>query len=64
MAGVKVGSAINIGSNSSVSKSILEPGMYVSQSLRYISNDIETIKSKLQKNPGYKVVNVYEKPIA
>jgi hypothetical protein len=64
MPGIKVGAAINIGSNSCVSKSIFEPGMYVSQSLRYISNDIETIKSKLQKNTGYKIVDVYEKPVA
>jgi acetyltransferase-like isoleucine patch superfamily enzyme len=61
---VKIGNAINVGGNSCVSKSLLEPGMYVSQVLRYIPYDISTIKSKLQQNKNYTVAHVYEKTTA
>lgn len=45
--GVEVGDAIHLGANCCISKSIHEKGMYVSQPLRYIENNIETVKSKL-----------------
>lgn len=59
--GIEIGDAINVGGNACVSKSIHEAGMYVSQALRYIPNDIESIKSKLRKNHENKFVDVYEK---
>ncbi len=62
--GVEVGNAINVGGNSCLSKSIYEPGMYVAQALRFIPNSISRIKEKLQKNDSYKIVKVYEKPVA
>lgn len=62
--GVEVGDAINVGGNACLSKSIYEPGMYVAQPLRFIPNSISKIKSKLQKNDNYKIVKVYEKPVA
>ncbi len=45
--GVVVGDAIHIGANCCISKSLREKGMYVSQPLRHIKNNIEIIKSKL-----------------
>ncbi len=62
--GVRVGNAINVGGNSCISKSILNPGMYVSQGLRYIPTDISKIKNRLQKNTKYTIVDVYEKSVA
>lgn len=47
--GVKVSDAIHIGAGSVISKNLEESGMYVSQGLRYIKNDIDTIKEKLHK---------------
>lgn len=47
--GVKVSDAIHIGSGSVVSKHLEQPGMYVSQGLRHIKNNIDTIKEKLYK---------------
>ncbi|MFK7808015.1 MAG: hypothetical protein AB8F74_09475 [Saprospiraceae bacterium] len=62
--GVSIGDKINIGAMVCVSKSLTEPGMYVSQGLRFIPNSMATIKSKLTKNEDYTVVNVYEKSLA
>lgn len=62
--GVEVGNSINVGSNSCISKSIYEAGMYVAQPLRFIPNSINSIKSKLHKNDNYKIVKVYEKSVA
>jgi len=59
-----VGDAINVGGNACISKSITKSGMYVSQALRYIPTDIEAIKLKLNPNPSYKIVEVYEKSVA
>lgn len=61
---VKIGDAINVGGNACVSKSLLEPGMYVSQALRYIPYDISVIKTKLKQNKNYTIAHVYEKAIA
>lgn len=47
--GVKIHNAINIGSNSVISKDLIEPGMYVNQSLRHIPKDIEDVMQKLTK---------------
>jgi acetyltransferase-like isoleucine patch superfamily enzyme len=47
--GVTVANAIHIGGGSVVSKDLEKPGMYVGQGLRYIDNDIERVKSKLNK---------------
>ncbi len=46
--GVSVGDSIHIGAGSVISKNLDNPGMYVSQRLRYVENSLETIKSKLQ----------------
>lgn len=47
--GVTIANAINIGGNSSIAKSLFEPGMYVSQPLRYIPKTYEETKAKLRK---------------
>lgn len=60
--GVKVADAIHLGAGSVISKNLEEPGMHVNQSLRYIKNDIETLKSKLNKVEGEDLVeDVYFK---
>jgi acetyltransferase-like isoleucine patch superfamily enzyme len=47
--GVNVGNAINIGAGSVISRDLKQPGMYVNQGLRFIDNNIEKVKSKLEK---------------
>jgi len=47
--GVKVRDAIHIGAGSVISKNLEQSGMYVSQELRYLKNDINTIKEKLHR---------------
>lgn len=47
--GISVGNAIHIGAGSVISKDLMKSGMYVSQALRHIDNDIEKIKGKLKK---------------
>lgn len=64
MPGVKISDAIHIGANCCISKSLNEPGMYVSQSLRFIENDINKLRMKLPKVEGYDICEeVYEKRI-
>ena len=60
--GIRISDGINIGGNSSISKSLLEKGMYVSQALRFIPKDFEETKSKLRQvqTPGLED-EVYEK---
>lgn len=62
--GVKVADRIHIGSNCTISKSLAREGMYVSQPLRFIENNIEMIKEKLSevRDDGMEEI-VYEKPI-
>jgi len=45
--GVIINDSINIGGNSTIAKSLIEPGMYVSQPLRYLPKDYESIKEAL-----------------
>ena len=60
--GVKVSNAIHIGAGSTISKNLEKQGMYVGQGLRYIENDLERIKNKLQKVDVKNLVEpVYEK---
>jgi acetyltransferase-like isoleucine patch superfamily enzyme len=47
--GVTVGNAIHIGTGSVISKDLKESGMYVGQALRFIDNNLDLIKSKLNK---------------
>lgn len=47
--GIEVSNAVHIGGGTVISKSLEKSGMYVGQALRYIDNDIEKIKPKLQK---------------
>ncbi|MBQ4820084.1 hypothetical protein [Aquimarina sp. MMG016] len=63
--GVKVADAAHIGGGSVISKNLEKPGMYVSQGLRFIENDIKKVKSKLQNiNDEYNLVEaVYVKKI-
>jgi serine acetyltransferase len=44
-----VGNAIHIGTGSVISKDLKESGMYVGQALRFIDNNLDLIKSKLNK---------------
>lgn len=60
--GVKVSDAIHIGAGSVISKDLTEKGMYVSQGLRFIKNDLDTIKEKLHKVEDKNLVEqVYNK---
>lgn len=60
--GVKISDGITIGSNSSISKSLEKPGLYVSQPLRYIETNAEEAKMKLVKIDKYKICEeVFEK---
>lgn len=62
-AGVKIGDAIVVGANSCVSKSLLEVGTYVSQSLRFIekANEVDQ-RDKFNKIDGFDICEeVYEK---
>lgn len=54
--GVIVKDAINIGGNSVISKNLTEPGMYVSQGLRYLKKDINDVKDNLTRVPDEKVL--------
>jgi len=47
--GVTVGSSINIGGNSVISKDLKQSGMYVNQTLRHIYTDIDKSRAKLKK---------------
>jgi acetyltransferase-like isoleucine patch superfamily enzyme len=47
--GVNVANAIHIGGGSVISKNLEKTGMYAGQALRYIDNDLEKIKGKLEK---------------
>ena len=60
--GIDIADKIHIGGNSSVSKNLLESGMYVSQGLRQIELDYDKIKNKLNKvEDDYLIEDVYEK---
>jgi acetyltransferase-like isoleucine patch superfamily enzyme len=58
--GIKIGDGITVGSSSSVSRSLLQPGLYVNQSLRYIEFDYE---ESLGKYPTVKKQTVQNKVI-
>ncbi len=61
--GVRIGNAITIGSLSSVSKSLVQPGLYVSQPLRFIESNAEITRAKLQRvDPARVCEEVYRKP--
>ncbi|TXD83954.1 hypothetical protein ESY86_07900 [Subsaximicrobium wynnwilliamsii] len=47
--GVNVANAVHIGGGSVISKDLDQPGMYVGQGLRYLENNLETIKLKLDR---------------
>jgi len=47
--GVNVCDSVNIGSNSVVSKSLVEPGMYVNQKLKFLKKEINDVLPKLKK---------------
>lgn len=60
--GVNVSNAIHIGGGSVISKDLDKSGMYVSQGLRFIENDLESIKTKLKEVNNFKLVEqVYTK---
>jgi acetyltransferase-like isoleucine patch superfamily enzyme len=62
--GVKIADGIHIGGHCCISKSLEKQGMYVSQPLRFIENDIASIREKLDKIEGYDLCEeVYEKKI-
>jgi len=58
--GVRVVDHISIGAHSSVAKSLLKSGLYVSQALRHIPQDYEQIKSRY---PEIKVAGLVEKVV-
>lgn len=62
-AGVKISDSISIGSNSCVSKSVQEPGMYVSQSLRFMKVDLNQTKEKLSLDETNSCEVVYIKAV-
>lgn len=57
-AAVKINNGITVGACSCVSKSLLEPGLYVSQALRKIESDYET---SMQRHPRVEVDGLIEK---
>jgi acetyltransferase-like isoleucine patch superfamily enzyme len=61
--GVKIADTVVIGSNSSVSKSLTEPGTYVNQPLRFIGpHSDDDARAKFRKVKGHTVCEeVYEK---
>lgn len=60
--GVKVGNSIHIGGGSTISKDLNKSGMYVGQGLRFIENNIDTVKNKLTKIVDKNLVEqVYKK---
>lgn len=63
--GVKIADKVAVGANSSVSKSLLEAGTYVSQPLRFIPYDPSVdAREKYHKIEGFSVCeDVYEKKI-
>lgn len=64
MPGVKIANAVHIGANCCISKSLEKPGMYVSQPLRFIDNNIDKLRNKLDKVEGFDICEeVYEKKI-
>ena len=60
--GITIADKINVGGNSTIAKSLTEPGMYVSQPLRHLSKSFEDIKQKLRQIEDNGLVEiVYEK---
>jgi acetyltransferase-like isoleucine patch superfamily enzyme len=61
--GIKITGQVVVGSNSCVSKSLLQPGTYVSQPLRFIAEGAETdARPKYNAVEGYTICEeVYEK---
>lgn len=60
--GVNINDTINIGGNSTISKDLIIPGMYVNQPLRHLDKSFETIKSSLKKVEVEGLIeDVYEK---
>jgi|TARA_B110000240_G_scaffold186414_1_gene223030 acetyltransferase-like isoleucine patch superfamily enzyme len=61
-AGITIKKGITIGSNSVVSKDLIESGMYVNQRLRFIEKSFEESKKELKKIEGENLVEeVYTK---
>lgn len=62
--GVSIADAINIGGNSTVSKSLTKSGMYVSQPLRYLEKNYESIMEGMVevREPGL-IEKVFEKSV-
>jgi len=58
--GIKIANSITVGSNSSVSKNLLKPGLYVNQSLRYLEFDYQ---KNIKKYPLIKVPSLTEKVV-
>jgi acetyltransferase-like isoleucine patch superfamily enzyme len=60
--GVTIADVVTVGGNAAISKSLTEPGMYVSQPLRFIPKTYEETKEKLKRVdvPDLKDI-VYEK---
>ena len=60
--GVTISNAINVGGNTTVAKSLIESGMYVSSGLRFLSKNYDDIKKSLKKiSVDGLVEEVYEK---
>lgn len=60
--GVHIADSISVGSHSSVARSLTEPGLYVSQPLRYIPTSPEGVLKRLTPLPeGMSIERAYEK---
>jgi len=54
--GVTISNAISIGGGSVVSKDLINKGMYVNQSLRFLEQDFEMVKKRLVKVEGKSLI--------
>jgi acetyltransferase-like isoleucine patch superfamily enzyme len=61
--GVRIADGVTIGSNATVSKSLLEAGLYVSQPLRRVDYDPDEIRNRLTKVEENVIEVVYEKKV-
>jgi len=62
--GIRIADGITVGSNSTISKSLIKPGLYVSQPLRFIESDPLEVEKRLKRVIADNLTDiVYEKEV-